>query len=398
MNTKSILEKIKKQNLYQNILEIEGVKDPIFNFEKLDLAAENIHDRFNKLGLSVTEQQFTVEGFDGTFRNIEATLQNSSASADEYVVLTSHYDTVPNTIGANDNASAIALQFEIARVLTKEDLDLNVKFVSFTLEELNPYLIGEGIKKSQELGLRDAHNRVSSYHFNLIRKKMNKMVSQFETEVSSREEGIHRSIIALKSEMTPEEIEYFTLFQTFNSNSSAEDYDRVGLEGLIGSSRWVDHQKQIATNIKCVYNFDEIAFTSKKKYSHSFPEGLPLAQLPQYKVQVEDQVGDFIALLSDNNSEWMLNSLFKHAETLDLPYLGVPSQMDYPTLKTKMPQMLYADHAPFWRARIPCIFITDMGEFRSPYAHNMGDTIDHLDFDFLEKVTQMTLGALLEEL
>ncbi|MHA1673044.1 MAG: M28 family peptidase, partial [Promethearchaeota archaeon] len=101
-------------------------------------------------------------------------------------------------------------------------------------------------------------------------------------------------------------------------------------------------------------------------------------------------------LLSDDNSEWMLGSLFKYAEAVDLPYLGFPTQMDYINLKTNMPQVLSADHAPFWRAGIPCIFVTDMGEYRSPYAHNMGDTINVLDFEFLQKVTQMVLGTLLK--
>ena len=37
-------------------------------------------------------------------------------------------------------------------------------------------------------------------------------------------------------------------------------------------------------------------------------------------------------------------------------------------------------------------------QYRSPYAHTMADTIDTLDFDFLKKVTQMTLATLLENL
>jgi Zn-dependent M28 family amino/carboxypeptidase len=54
-------------------------------------------------------------------------------------LLGAHYDSVFGTVGADDNASAIAVQLETARHLAalkgREELDLTVKFVSFALEE-----------------------------------------------------------------------------------------------------------------------------------------------------------------------------------------------------------------------------------------------------------------------
>jgi Zn-dependent M28 family amino/carboxypeptidase len=54
-------------------------------------------------------------------------------------LLGAHYDSVAGTVGADDNASAIAVQLETARELKalkdREELDLAVKFVSFALEE-----------------------------------------------------------------------------------------------------------------------------------------------------------------------------------------------------------------------------------------------------------------------
>ncbi len=50
-----------------------------------------------------------------------------------------HYDSVAGTVGADDNASAIAVQLELARhiatLVVEEKLDLAVKLVSFALEE-----------------------------------------------------------------------------------------------------------------------------------------------------------------------------------------------------------------------------------------------------------------------
>jgi Zn-dependent M28 family amino/carboxypeptidase len=55
------------------------------------------------------------------------------------LLLGAHYDSVAGTVGADDNASAIAVQLEVARYLTKliveEKPDLSVKFVSFAMEE-----------------------------------------------------------------------------------------------------------------------------------------------------------------------------------------------------------------------------------------------------------------------
>jgi Zn-dependent M28 family amino/carboxypeptidase len=50
-----------------------------------------------------------------------------------------HYDSVSGTVGADDNASAVAVQLEVARHLAEQaganTLDLAVKFVFFALEE-----------------------------------------------------------------------------------------------------------------------------------------------------------------------------------------------------------------------------------------------------------------------
>ncbi len=56
-----------------------------------------------------------------------------------HFLLGAHYDSVSGTVGADDNGSAVAVQLETARYLASlknsQNLDLSVKFVSFTLEE-----------------------------------------------------------------------------------------------------------------------------------------------------------------------------------------------------------------------------------------------------------------------
>ena len=70
--------------------------------------------------------------------NVVAKISTAPHPSRRYL-LGAHYDSVAGTVGADDNASAIAVQLETARnlkvLLDQEELDLAVKFVSFALEE-----------------------------------------------------------------------------------------------------------------------------------------------------------------------------------------------------------------------------------------------------------------------
>src|SRR5204863_528647 len=53
----------------------------------------------------------------------------------EIVILGAHYDTVPETPGADDNASAVAVLLEAARLLHGRPFRRTVRFVAFANEE-----------------------------------------------------------------------------------------------------------------------------------------------------------------------------------------------------------------------------------------------------------------------
>jgi Zn-dependent M28 family amino/carboxypeptidase len=73
--------------------------------------------------------------------NVLGTLPvDTEASA--YYVVGAHYDTVPGTPGADDNASAVAVMLELARRLRHERIKAQVLFGAFTLEEPPAYLTG----------------------------------------------------------------------------------------------------------------------------------------------------------------------------------------------------------------------------------------------------------------
>ena len=70
--------------------------------------------------------------------------------------------------------------------------------------------------------------------------------------------------------------------------------------------------------------------------------------------------------------------------------------MSYTETAAYMPALLLADHGAFWKRDIPCLFLTDTGsEFRYPFEHTPADTIEKLDFDFIEKIVATIYESIL---
>lgn len=53
----------------------------------------------------------------------------------ETIIVGAHYDTIPGTPGADDNASAVAMLLEIARVLRPHACPRTIRFIAFACEE-----------------------------------------------------------------------------------------------------------------------------------------------------------------------------------------------------------------------------------------------------------------------
>ena len=104
--------------------------------DNIDKSAAYIQSTFESLGLSVHRQTYTYN--DHQFSNIIARRQPSAESTAHYV-LGAHYDSVSGTVGADDNASAVAVMLETARAMQdaagSDGGNLALTFVAFALEE-----------------------------------------------------------------------------------------------------------------------------------------------------------------------------------------------------------------------------------------------------------------------
>jgi Zn-dependent M28 family amino/carboxypeptidase len=108
--------------------------------ESLHAAECYITERWRALGFEVTRQAYEAQGVDSA--NLEITIAGADCSA-QIVLAGAHYDTVPGSPGADDNASGVAAILELARLLREAKPSRTVKLVAFVNEEPPFFFWGE---------------------------------------------------------------------------------------------------------------------------------------------------------------------------------------------------------------------------------------------------------------
>lgn len=108
--------------------------------DALHAAEAYIAGEFAALGYQVARQTYVADGVDSS--NLEVTVRGG-ARAGEIVLAGAHYDTVPGSPGANDNASGVTGLIEIARALRDAQPARTVKLVAFVNEEPPFFYWGE---------------------------------------------------------------------------------------------------------------------------------------------------------------------------------------------------------------------------------------------------------------
>jgi len=104
--------------------------------DHMALAAAYIQSQFESCGLTVERQSYRYQN--DAVSNVVARWQPPDRATGHYV-LGAHYDSVSGTVGADDNASAVAVLLETARAVPLEANPGNeapaITFVAFALEE-----------------------------------------------------------------------------------------------------------------------------------------------------------------------------------------------------------------------------------------------------------------------
>ena len=127
------ISEISEEQIFNHIRSLEGVKHPVATPQALRAGADYISDQMKTFGLDPVEEE--IEGaVNHRFTNVIGRLAGSRAGQ-KILVIGAHYDTIPDSPGADDNASGLAVLLEVARVLSPLRGKLTLQFVAFSLEE-----------------------------------------------------------------------------------------------------------------------------------------------------------------------------------------------------------------------------------------------------------------------
>jgi Zn-dependent M28 family amino/carboxypeptidase len=120
------------ENLYKHVeyLSVKIGDRHLWKEHSLSKAADYIESAFQASGYTVQRQTYSCYG-----KSVSNLIAEKTGTDSGVVVVGAHYDTVPGTPGADDNASAVAGLLELAR-LHRESLNKkHLIFVAFVNEE-----------------------------------------------------------------------------------------------------------------------------------------------------------------------------------------------------------------------------------------------------------------------
>ncbi len=170
--------------------------------------------------------------------------------------------------------------------------------------------------------------------------------------------------------------------------------------GLVGSEAFVAAAVDQGLSFSAYFNLEMLGYASDEINTQTIPVGFDLVFPNEIAlVEANEFRGDFLFLVGDDLSESAMASLVTHAERVELPVIAV-SLLASQKNNDLFADLRRSDHAAFWAADLPAIFITDTGEFRNLGYHCLmeEDTIDRLVPEFTDKSMQMLTAAAAESL
>jgi Zn-dependent M28 family amino/carboxypeptidase len=273
------------QQLRRTLRAVVGERSPFGGGRHLSMVEKFIEKELVSYGLKVESDYFLYRGTN--FRNIVG--RSSAQRGASLIILGAHFDSVPGTPGADDNASGVAVLLEAARLLSRARLRTEVLFCAFNLEELN----------------------------------------------------------------------------------------------MIGSSYFAKKLKSAGSKVDAMVSLEMVGYTDSRPGSQKYPIGLS-AFYPDR--------GDFIGVIGNWNSASLLRRFtrqMRQVRGLPVETLSVPGNGGL------IPAVRLSDHSPFWDAGYPALMVTDTSFFRNPHYHASTDTLETLNLDFMARICEGVIRAVL---
>ena len=152
---------------------------------------------------------------------------------------------------------------------------------------------------------------------------------------------------------------------------------------MIGSSYFAKKLKSAGTKVDAMISLEMVGYTDLNPDSQKYPFGL--------KAFYPDR-GDFIGVIGNWNSASLLRTVARQMRQVH----GLPVEtLSVPGNGGLIPAVRLSDHSSFWDAGYPALMITDTSFFRNPHYHGSTDTLETLNLDFMAKVCEGVVRAVL---
>ena len=132
VDIQALVNQVDSNRLSNDLTNLEGVRHRITGATHLQNVKNIIESHFENEGLEIESYEWEADNY--TAKNIIGKIKGKSDAPSVYII-DGHYDTVDDSPGADDNATAVAGVMEAARILSKYGFDHTIKFIGFDLEE-----------------------------------------------------------------------------------------------------------------------------------------------------------------------------------------------------------------------------------------------------------------------
>ena len=122
--------KVSVDRLKKHLAAVAKPRDPFENFQVLREVQSYIEKELRSYGYEIEKDPFLFQGRE--FENLIARIPSAQSS---HFIIGAHFDAIPGTDGADDNASGVAALLEAARFVVGTPMARRIDFIAFNLEE-----------------------------------------------------------------------------------------------------------------------------------------------------------------------------------------------------------------------------------------------------------------------
>ena len=132
-----MIEQIDEDLVYSYLENLLSFGPRYTGSENCKKAGDYIYSIFENLSLDVEFHEWKFSKFKG--KNVVAKLNGYDLTSNATIIISAHYDTVDDSLGANDDGSGVAAVLAIAEVLSSHLFKHDICFIAFSGEEVGTY-------------------------------------------------------------------------------------------------------------------------------------------------------------------------------------------------------------------------------------------------------------------